>query len=1492
MYKKIQVKGLLYLLVFVLLTLFLYLPLTDTQIFSATFGNVIFGSPSVSSDIDQLNDLGQENDSKYAEFLDQAVPIFTSIEKGVVQKNTTTAEKSPGIIIDSAAVASEIVEVAINRAAVDPEIIREDDILRIDVTESDYYLAYIEEVTGDTDQISLWGRIKGSHYGVFAMSDIEGQTMAVLRVPELGLVYTLIYDSALETHYLFEIALDDLDWIESSPPQVCDDEIRSGQSSGEVPSEDDYADATDSGVVITTSNPNEPALIDMMVLYTPLAMNWAGGFAGILNQINIAMNLAQEALTNSETGVTLRLVLTAEVDYISSGNDRLDLRRLSFDDGTWEDPDTEIEYDLSPFLDEIHAWRDNYGADLVALFDHVDYGGIAWVPGSFPRPDLGFSISRVQQVHTGYTHIHEIGHNMGAAHHKLQNHQPGPNSDLNSYSAGWRFEAGDPLRLYNTLMSYSSGHRFTELEDPFRGIPSIEIGYFSNPEVNYLGVPTGCPVDGDNARTLKETKHYVAGYREKQIFSGPQLISPQDGSGFISSDVKLIWSTESSISGYHLQVSTCSSFAGSHLIIDDDSIIDNNYIFGLSSDGTTYYWRVKANHAAGGGEWWSDWSSPAFNFTDAFPLENLQIGDRVADPSWSWRFKYGSNYGEQGPWEGRDYSANVTWIVVAKEHYGEGTGVTLISERLLGFLPFDDSYDRGHWLGSNHWGESGTTTAERGLRTWLNSTGPSYGEGFYQAFSGSFKHYIKMIELPNREFPDGSAYTTTDKVFIASATELGDVEHTLSDPIGSVFPFFAGVGDEGRIALLCGLESGYWTRTPQNTGYTDLRGVTEWGNIYGLQAYHTFHLGARPVVNLVNAVPVAPDPFIEDQYLIYDEMGHCVVLPPDQPFGETRIDVGVNHIFITGNASCNRGYSLQYRFDWGDGTITDWADEEVTLAEYSWNDPGTYLVRAQARCTGDPADPVISDWSDSLTVVVVDHQPGTLGALEIGDRVVDNSWQWEHRLGIDYSDLDWQGNPIESGETKPVNWIVVAKDHYGPNSGVTLLAEELIGKFRFDNSTDRGSDFGSNHWGNSGTTDADKGLRPWLNSTGIHAGQGFYEAFSSDFKNLVRSTNLPNRTWEEGSIYFTSDNVFIPSISELGEIHYDSVGGSSISTYHIGSAFPYFDRGPREGNFPNTELVEERIKAELGGDLEDYWTRSPIKSHPSRFRTYGTGTPWANNYLVAVRPIVNLDGGAAVSDSPNSYGVYELIDTQPDEMPGWHNISQADAQVLTYDGGVLAASVDGYGIGLFVNNDWINLTSVTAMAMVTDGSTLFASVEDNGIWAYDGEWNQLTPVTAELLAVDNGMIAASFAGFGIWLYDGIDWINLTPASARALAFDSGMLAASVYGLGTWLNTGGEWQQLTVETAQHLALSGNDLVAFFDGYGLWRYDGEWNNLTPAAVQALALDNGILAVSVHGLGTWLNDSATWQQLDGSAAQHLGMDRGSLAASFEGAGVWLYE
>jgi hypothetical protein len=267
----------------------------------------------------------------------------------------------------------------------------------------------------------------------------------------------------------------------------------------------------------------------------------------------------------------------------------------------------------------------------------------------------------------------------------------------------------------------------------------------------------------------------------------------------------------------------------------------------------------------------------------------------------------------------------------------------------------------------------------------------------------------------------------------------------------------------------------------------------------------------------------------------------------------------------------------------------------------------------------------------------IDDNSGTisLGELKIGSRIVDRTWQWEH---------DAFSGGIASGERKPVVWIVVAKDHYeGLEPHVTLLAEELIGRFPFDNSTDREiinflnvvtnesslgeSKWGDNNWGNSGTTNATKGLRPWLNSTSIHAGDGFYHAFSESFRQNLITTAVPNKASQNGESYTTQDKVFIPSITELG--------ASDRDTYNIGKAYQYF-----------SDVDDKDRIAKLAGNNEVYWTRSPSSSYADSVMGIGKrgsvqrgiathGPSGTGGPINAVRPVVNLKASVMVAKTGN-----------------------------------------------------------------------------------------------------------------------------------------------------------------------------------------------------------------------------------------------------------------
>jgi len=94
---------------------------------------------------------------------------------------------------------------------------------------------------------------------------------------------------------------------------------------------------------------------------------------------------------------------------------------------------------------------------------------------------------------------------------------------------------------------------------------------------------------------------------------------------------------------------------------------------------------------------------------------------------------------------------------------------------------------------------------------------------------------------------------------------------------------------------------------------------------------------------------------------------------PNTPSGPTQRTVQESGTYSTSGSSCTWGHSVQYRFDWGDGTYSDWSS--VASAAHDWDTADTYTVKAQARCATDNS--VVSDWSGGLSIVI-SNEPNEL----------------------------------------------------------------------------------------------------------------------------------------------------------------------------------------------------------------------------------------------------------------------------------------------------------------------------------------------------------------------------------------------------------------------------------------------------------------------------------------------------------------------------------
>jgi len=98
------------------------------------------------------------------------------------------------------------------------------------------------------------------------------------------------------------------------------------------------------------------------------------------------------------------------------------------------------------------------------------------------------------------------------------------------------------------------------------------------------------------------------------------------------------------------------------------------------------------------------------------------------------------------------------------------------------------------------------------------------------------------------------------------------------------------------------------------------------------------------------------------------------VATPSTPSGPSTGVPDTSYTFTTGGSSCSWGHSVEYQFDWGDGSSSSWGSSSRSK---SWASTDTYTVKARARCTSDTS--VVSGWSGGKTVTVV--YPPTLDSI-------------------------------------------------------------------------------------------------------------------------------------------------------------------------------------------------------------------------------------------------------------------------------------------------------------------------------------------------------------------------------------------------------------------------------------------------------------------------------------------------------------------------------
>ncbi len=281
---------------------------------------------------------------------------------------------------------------------------------------------------------------------------------------------------------------------------------------------------------------------------------------------------ANTGYQNSQIGLQMRLVYVGLVDYVENGRIYDAVKLL-------QAPGDEV-------MDEVHALRDQYGADLVALIDEdSDYCGVALMikPLNDGADSRAFCVVYSACLST-LTLPHELGHLQGCHHNREDALDANGNLQQGAfpYSYGWRL-CNSRKNGFRTVMSYSCTW-------------ATRINYFSNPNLSYNGYPLGVDPNAanaaDNALSMNMTAPTVAGFRATTVPLAPAPPSSLVATPVSTVQINLTWvAGAGGCSGFLVERSPDqSSWTG----IADTSGSTTAYTDKGVAPNTQYYYRVRA----------------------------------------------------------------------------------------------------------------------------------------------------------------------------------------------------------------------------------------------------------------------------------------------------------------------------------------------------------------------------------------------------------------------------------------------------------------------------------------------------------------------------------------------------------------------------------------------------------------------------------------------------------------------------------------------------------------------------------------------------------------------------------------------------------------------------------------------------------------------------------------------------------------------------------